>query len=79
MDPNNINPTVEESMKELSIKIGELIQPFKRLMEEFVKSAEVLADASKIIIGAQEEFINEPTKHKKGKKLKCWDNKRFYQ
>ena len=37
----------------------------KKLMSEFNKS--------------QVEFIAEPIKSKKGKKLKCWENKRFYQ
>jgi len=25
------------------------------------------------------EFAGKPSKHKKGKKLKCWDAKRFYE
>lgn len=25
------------------------------------------------------DFAEKPNKHKKGKKLKCWDNKRFYE
>ncbi|MPQ32460.1 hypothetical protein E4V42_13575 [Clostridium estertheticum] len=65
-----------ELMINLSKAAKDLCDVFRNVCDSIMP---VFKELSVLLNEAQEEFIAEPIKNKKGKKLKCWENKRFYQ
>jgi len=61
----DINRVWNEIVKMFTPVVRNCGEEIMKLMDKFNKS--------------QVEFAGKPIKNKKGKKLKCWENKRFYQ
>jgi len=84
---------VGEIETEEEFKLRNDTNPFKEFKNAIKKiaaaantlsiSAQTLADSARQTTLAETlaemNKTDSPAKHKKGKKLKCWDNKRFYQ
>ena len=62
--------------KQIMFDFDDMLRNVVRLMNPVIKN---LSMALSKINEYQVEFIVKPIKNKKGKKLKCWENKRFYQ
>ncbi|MBZ9615314.1 hypothetical protein [Clostridium estertheticum] len=73
----------KEQMSELMINLSkaakDLCDAFRNVVDSIRPAFKEISILLSEINEAQEEFIAEPIKNKKGKKLKCWENKRFYQ
>ena len=73
----------KEQMKQLIINLRKMVSDFDNMLREVFKAmSPVIKDLSialNKINKSQTEFIAEPIKNKKDKKLKCWEAKKFYQ
>ncbi|MBU3171371.1 hypothetical protein [Clostridium estertheticum] len=62
--------------RKLAVEFGDT---FRKVVDDLRPMLKDISASLNNLNEAQEEFIAEPIKNKKGKKLRCWENKRFYQ
>ncbi|MBU3185641.1 hypothetical protein [Clostridium estertheticum] len=62
--------------RKLAVEFGDMI---RKVVDDLRPMLKDISASLSNLNEAQEEFIAEPIKNKKGKKLRCWENKRFYQ
>ena len=70
---------ISELMINFSKVASDLCDAFRNIVDSLRPALKDISTALSKISEEQVEFISEPTKSKKGKKLKCWGNKKFYQ
>jgi len=75
-DEKVIKPIMNEFSVTCQIVLSD---PFKKSLEKFKEAMNNLSKAMEDMKNIKIKSVIEPIKHKKGKKLKCWENKRFYQ
>jgi len=77
----------KEQIIGLQIALEKIVIDYKRIWEEIINMFRPIIKDHAVEIKqlmdkineSQIKFMAEPIKNKKGKKLKCWESKRFYQ
>ncbi|MCB2308995.1 hypothetical protein LGL08_20035 [Clostridium estertheticum] len=70
---------LKKNINTLAIDLTRVWAEIVKAFAPIVKNAAGINELLDKVNDSQVEFIAKPIKHKKGKKLKCWENKRFYQ
>jgi len=77
----------KDQLMELKINIEKMIIDFRSMFEQIINAFSPVIKSNALELKKLMDNINKiqiksiaiPTKSKKGKKLKCWEKKKFYQ